>query len=77
MAIAKTKISSPDLLWEFQERLAVFDNRFKRAPIAIVPNRRGWRAVKPPRYRIGEPQLSIRIRQVQAELKPIYRLAPD
>jgi hypothetical protein len=73
----RAKISNTDLLWIFQERLATFDDRFKRAPIAIVPDNSGWRAVLPRSYKIGEPQLSRRIQQVQAELEPIYRLAPD
>ena len=77
MVIAKARISSTDLLWVFQERLASFDGRFKRAPIAIVPNNGGWRAVKSPGYTLGEPQLSRRIQQVQAELEPIYRLTRD
>ena len=77
MATAKARISSTDLLWVFQERLASFDDRFKRAPIAIVPNNGGWRAVLSRRYRIGEPQLSKRIQQVQAELQLIYRLKQD
>lgn len=74
---AKARLSSTDLLWVFQERLAAFDYRFKRAPIAIVPSNGGWRAVLSRRYRIGEPQLSKRIQQVQAELEPIYRLKQD
>jgi hypothetical protein len=74
MTIARAKISSTDLLWIFQERLASFDDRFKRAPIAIVPSHRGWHAVKSRGYTFGEPQLSRRIQQVQAELEPIYRL---
>jgi hypothetical protein len=77
MTIARAKISSTDLLWVFQERLASFDDRFKRAPIAIVPSNRGWHAVKSRGYTLGEPQLSRRIQQVQAELEPIYRLTPD
>jgi hypothetical protein len=73
----RVKISSTDLLWIFQERLGSFDDRFKRAPIAIVPSNGGWRVVMPPGYRIGEPQLSRRIQQVQEELEPLYRLTPD
>ena len=73
----RIKISSTDLLWIFQEKLGSFDDRFKRAPIAIVPSNGGWQVVLPRSYRIGEPQLSRRIQQVQAELEPLYRLTPD
>ena len=53
--MAKTKISSTDLLWIFRERLSSFDDQFKVAPVAIVPGSEGWQAVTSHRYRKGEP----------------------
>ena len=75
--MAKTKISSTDLLWIFRERLSSFDDRFKVAPMAIVPDNEGWQAVTSHRYRTGEPQVAKRIKQIQTELQAVYRLAPD
>jgi hypothetical protein len=74
--MAKTKISSTDLLWIFREKLSSFDNRFKDAPIAIVPSEAGWEVVTH-RYRNAEPKLAERIAQIQAELRAVYRLARD
>jgi hypothetical protein len=75
--VTKTKISSTDLVWIFLKRLSSFDDRFKLAPIAIVPTKEGWEAVTSGRYRIAEPKIAHRIKQVQAELRAVYRLARD
>jgi len=75
--MAKTKISSTDLLWIFRERLSFLDDRFKVAPMAIIPSKDGWEAVTSPRYRTAESQLAKRIEQIQAELRPVYRLPRD
>jgi hypothetical protein len=74
--MAKTKISSTDLLWIFREKLTAFGDRFKGAPIAIVPSEDGWEVVAH-RYRNAEPELAERIAQIQAELRVVYRLARD
>jgi hypothetical protein len=71
------KISNTDLLWIFRERLSSFDDRFKVAPIAIVPRKDGWEVVTSHRYRTAGPQLAKRIEQIQAELRAVYRLARD
>ena len=71
------KISSTDLLWIFREKLSSFDDRFKDAPIAIVPSENGWEVVTSHRYRNAEPQLAKRIEQIQAELRAVYTLARD
>jgi hypothetical protein len=75
--VTKTKISSTDLVWIFRERLSSFDDRFKLAPIAIVPTKEGWEVVTSRRYRIAEPRVAYRIKQVQAELQAVYRLTQD
>ena len=75
--MAKTKISSTDLLWIFREKLTSFGDRFKGAPIAIVPTEDGWEVVTSHRYRSAEPELAKRIAQIQTELRAVYRLAPD
>ena len=71
------KISSTDLGWIFRERLSTFDDRFKVAPIAIVPSKQGWEVVISGRHRTAEPELVKRIKQVEAELQAVYRLARD
>jgi len=72
-SVAKTKISSTDLLWIFPEKLS----HLATAPIAIVPGEDGWEVVTSQRYRNAEPQLAKRIAQIQAELRAVYRLARD
>jgi hypothetical protein len=74
--VAKTKISSTDLLWIFREKLSAFDDRFKGALIAIVPSEDGWEVVTH-RSRNAEPVLAKRIAQIQAELRAVYELARD
>jgi hypothetical protein len=74
--VAKTRVSSTDLLWIFREKLSSFDERFKVAPIAIVPSEDGWEVVMQ-RYRNAEPELAKRIAQIQTELRAVYRLARD
>jgi hypothetical protein len=74
--VAKNKISSTDLLWIFREKLSSFDERFKVAPIAIVPSEDGWEVVTH-RYRNAAPELTKRIAQIQTELRAVYRLARD
>jgi hypothetical protein len=75
--MAKTKISSTDLLWIFREKLTSFGDRFKGAPIAIVPSEDGGWEVVAHRYRSAWPELAERIAQIQAELRAVYRLARD
>ena len=69
--MTKTKISSTDLVWIFRERLSSFDDRFKIAPIAIVPTKEGWEVVTSRSYRIAKPKVVYRIKQVQAELRAV------
>jgi hypothetical protein len=76
-SMAKTSISSTELLWIFREKLSLFGDGFKDAPIAIVPSKDGWEVVTSHRYRNAELQLAKRIAQIQAELRPLYRLARD
>ena len=75
--MTKTKISSTDLAWIFRERLSSFDDRFKVAPIAIVPNKHGWEVLTSRSYLTAQPQAAKRIKQIQRELQAVYRLTPD
>jgi hypothetical protein len=40
--MAKTKISSTDLIWIFREKLSSFDDCSPSTSIAIVPSSEGW-----------------------------------
>jgi len=75
--LAKTKISSTDLIWLFRERLSSFADCSPAIPIAIVPTDDGWTAVTTPRYRNGHPLSVRRIEQVQMQLREVYVLAKD
>jgi hypothetical protein len=76
-SVTKTEISNTDLLWIFREKLSSFNERFKAAPIAIVPSKDGWEVVMSRGYRTAAPELAKRIAQIQAELRAVYRLARD
>jgi hypothetical protein len=75
--VARTKISSTDLLWVLRERLSSVDDRLKVAPLAIVPGDGTWKVVTSPRYRNSVPQFAKRVQQIQEELQKIYTLARD
>jgi hypothetical protein len=75
--LAKTKISSTDLIWIFREKLSSFDDCSPSISIAIVPSDEGWTAVTAPRDRTGRPNCFKRIKQLQKELREVYDLAKD
>ena len=68
--MAKTEISNTDLLWIFREKLSSFDERFKVAPIAIVPsgrNESGWSVVMNAGQRLRHPLCVKRIEKEDRE----------
>ena len=75
----RTKISSTDLNWIFQEKLKSFDDYpFHGIPIAIVPDsEHGWMAVMTQRDRKFRPQWIERIEVIQKDLQRAYVLARD
>ncbi len=75
--MAKTKISSTDLIWIFQEKLSSFDDCPQSIPIAIVPSDGSWTAVTTQRVRKGHPDCIKRIEQLQRQLREVYVLAKD
>jgi hypothetical protein len=75
--LAKTKISSTDLIWIFREKLSLFDDCPPSIPIAIVPSDEGWTVVTTQRDRKGRPNCVKRIEQLQKQLREVYVLAKD
>ena len=75
--MAKTKISSTDLVWVFTEKLRSFNECAAPISIAIVPNKDGWTAIASRGDRQAHPHCAKRIEQVQRELREIYVLAND
>src|SRR6266436_1681244 len=76
--MAKTRISSTDLAWIFQEKLNAFDGCPPAVSIAIVPtDEDGWAAVTTARVRAAYPLCARRIEQIQKQLRGIYVLAKD
>jgi hypothetical protein len=75
--LAKTKISSTELIWIFQEELSLFDDCPQSIPIAIVPSDGSWTAVATQRFRKGHPDCVKRIEQLQKQLREVYVLAKD
>jgi len=74
--MAKTKISSTDLIWISREKLSSFDCS-PSTSIAIVPSSEGRTAVTTHRDRTGQPNCVRRIQQLQKQLREIYVLAKD
>jgi hypothetical protein len=75
--LAKTKISSTELIWIFQEKLSLFDDCPQSIPIAIVPSDGSWTAVTTQGFRKGHPDCVRRIEQLQKQLREVYVLAKD
>jgi len=75
--LAKTKISSTDLIWIFREKLSSFDDCSPSTSIAIVPSSKGWTAVMTHRDRTEHPDCVRRIEQLQKQLRELYVLAKD
>jgi hypothetical protein len=75
--MAKTRISSSDLVWIFTEKLRSFDECSPGTNIAIVPSEDGWTAVTGGRRRGQYPRCDRRIEQIQKQLREIYVLAKD
>ncbi len=75
--LAKTKISSTDLIWIFREKLLSFDDCPRSIPIAIVPSDESWTAVTAQRVRKEHPNCVKRIEQIQKQLREVYVLAKD
>src|SRR3981081_1423107 len=76
-ALAKTRISSTDLIWIFREKLSSFDDCPPEIPIAIVPSDESWTAVTAQRVRKEHPNCVKRIEQLQKQLREVYVLAKD
>jgi hypothetical protein len=75
--LAKTRVSSTDLIWIFRERLSSFDDGSPSIPIAIVPSDVGWTVVITPRHRARRPGWVRRIERIQTQLRDVYVLARD
>jgi len=76
--MTRTKISSTDLNFLFQERLRRFeDYPLHGIPIAIVPSDHGWTAVLTPRDRKRRPEWVVRIEAIEKRLQTIYVLKKD
>lgn len=77
IGMAKTRISSSDLVWIFTEKLRSFDECSPGTNIAIVPSEHGWTAVTGGRRRGQHRRCDRRIEQIQKQLREIYVLARD
>jgi hypothetical protein len=75
--MAKTKISSTDLIWVFTEKLRSFGDCAPTVCIAIVPAEDGWRAITSRKDLHAHPLCAKRIERVQKQLRQIYVLAKD
>jgi hypothetical protein len=75
--LAKTRISSTELIWMFRERLSSFDDCTPSMAIAIVPSAAGWTALTTRRDRASRPDCVKRIEQIQKRLRGVYALSKD
>jgi hypothetical protein len=73
--MAKTRISSAELVWVFHQKLEAFDDCPSEVPIAIVPaDDVGWMAVMSARSRNHYPHWARRVDGIQKQLREIYVL---
>jgi hypothetical protein len=77
LGMAKTNISTADLVWVFMEKLKSFGDCSPGISIAIVPSKDGWSTIASRRGNHAHPLCAKRIEQVQGELREIYVLAKD
>ena len=75
--MAKTKISSADLVWVFTEKLKSFGDCASTIAIGIIPTKDGWKALTSQKDLRAHPLCAKRIEQIQIELREIYVLTKD
>ncbi len=77
--MAKTKVSSTDLIWMFHERLSEFkDHPVNGIAIAIVPESKGtWRALTPRQIDRRQRVLLKRVSKIEKQLQEQYVLAAE
>jgi hypothetical protein len=75
--MAKTKISSTDLVWIFHQELQAFDDfPLHGISIAIVPTADGgWEALTPSNVQARRPLWASRVEAIQKRLQKTYILA--
>ena len=77
--MARKKISSPDLIWLFHEKLKDFDDYpLHGISIAIVPEDKGeWRAVTTRNVQTKRPLWAGRVQTVEKRLRKEFSLIAD
>ena len=75
--MARKRISSSDLVWMFHERLREYDDHpFHGVSLAVIPGSNGdWMVVTPAKVPKREPDLVVRIRKIERQLRQEYMLA--
>ena len=74
--VAKTRISTTDLVWLFHEELKAFEDLpLHGISIAVVPTASGWEALTQHRVRVQRPLWQSRVAAIQRRLQKTYRLA--
>jgi len=77
--MARKRISISDLIWMFHERLKEYDdNPFHGVSLAVLPGTNGdWTVVTAARVPKREPEMKVRIRKIEKQLRQEYRLAAE
>ena len=77
--MAKKRISSSDLIWIIHERLKEYDDHpFNGVSFAVIPGSSGeWAVVTSKRVPKREPDMSVRIRKIEKQLRQEYMLAAE
>jgi hypothetical protein len=71
--MAKTRISSTDLVWVFTEKLRSFGG-CANVSIAIIPAEDGWMAIGSQKDLAAHPRCAKHVEQIQKQLREIYVL---
>ena len=78
-AMARKRISSPDLIWVFHERLKEYgDHPFHGVALAVIPSGNGdWSVAVSKRVPKRKPDMATRITAIEKQLQKQYTLATE
>lgn len=77
--MAKKKVSSTDLIWQFHQKLRTFDDYpLHGISVALVPETKGdWRAITTRKVMRNRPVWVGRIQSIEKRLRKDYSLIAD
>ena len=77
--MARKKVSSTDLIWQFHQKLRKFDDYpLHGISVAVVPETKGdWRALTTRNVKMNRPVWAGRIQSIEKRLRTQFSLIDD